>query len=82
MEVFSKYKMENVERPFVNEKFGLAVRATMFLPIITFCVMLFHQDGSILNTLFITLFVIISISYIVADLILRKGIGTFCRKVS
>ena len=73
-EVFSKYKMENVERPFINENFGLAVRASIFLPIITFCVMIFHNDSSVFNTLFITLFFIITVAYIVADLILRKGI--------
>jgi len=74
VEVFSRYKMENVERPFINEKFGLVIRALMFLPIITFCIMIFHQDGSVFNTLFITLFVFITVAYIVADLILRKGI--------
>ena len=74
MEIFSKYKMENVERPFINEKFGLAVRAALFLPILTFIVMIFHQDGSVLNILFITLFFVITVAYIVADLILRKGI--------
>ena len=74
VEVFSRYKMENVERPFINEKFGLVVRAVIFIPIITFCVEIFHNDGSVFNEVFITLFVVITVAYIVADLILRKGI--------
>ncbi len=74
IEIFTKYKMENVERPFVNEKFGLIMRALIFLPVISLLVTLFHNDGSIFNEIFITLFVVITVAYIVADLILRKGI--------
>lgn len=74
IEIFSKYKMENVERPFINENFGLVIRAAIFIPIITFLVELCHNDGSIFGEIFITLFVIITVGYIIADLILRKGV--------
>lgn len=82
VEVFSRYKMENVERPFINEKFGLVIRAVIFIPIVTFCVEIFHSDGSVFNEVFITIFVVITVAYIVADLILRKGIKGLSRSLA
>ena len=82
VEFFTKYKMENVERPFINEKFGLVIRATVFIPLITFLVMIYHNDGSVFNIGFITLFVVVTVAYIVADLILRKGIKGFSKSLA
>lgn len=80
--ILKKYKMENVERPFTKELFGLVMRFAIFFPIIAVSVLAFYNDGYIFNPLFLILFLFITVAYIVADLILRKGIKGMGRSLT
>lgn len=75
---FRRYKIENVEKAFANEKVDAVFRAAFFIPILTgFFFIVNNQAMDIFGMAVLIITTLITIAYIVVDLILRKGVKGF-----